>query len=64
MLPQRSMKLGRVHRQSVDVRAYTDGIRHHTTTPIAYKVGDQFVMDVVLRGNQTSEQFPDGIFHP
>ena len=50
--------------ESVDVRAYTDGIRHHTTTPIAYKVGDQFVMDVVLRDNQTSEQFPDGIFHP
>ncbi|RRK10267.1 UDP-glucose--hexose-1-phosphate uridylyltransferase [Lactiplantibacillus garii] len=50
--------------ESVDVRAYTDGTRHHTTTPIARKVGDQYVLDLVLRDNQTSAEFPDGIFHP
>lgn len=50
--------------ESVDVRAYTDGQRHHTTTPIAYKRGDKYVLDIVLRDNQTSEQYPDGIFHP
>lgn len=50
--------------ESVDVRAYTDGTRHHTTTPIAYKDGENYVMDVVLRDNQTSAAFPDGIFHP
>lgn len=50
--------------ESVDVRAYTDGIRHHTTTPIARKVGDDYVLDIVLRDNQTSAEFPDGIFHP
>jgi UDPglucose--hexose-1-phosphate uridylyltransferase len=50
--------------ESVDVRAYTDGIRHHTTTPIAYKDGENYVLDVVLRDNQTSAAFPDGIFHP
>ncbi|WP_047998518.1 UDP-glucose--hexose-1-phosphate uridylyltransferase [Lactiplantibacillus herbarum] len=50
--------------ESVDVRAYTDGTRHHTTTPIARKVGDDYVMDIVLRDNQTSAEFPDGIFHP
>lgn len=50
--------------ESVDVRAYTDGERHHTTTPIARKVGDQYVIDLVLRDNQTSAEFPDGIFHP
>lgn len=50
--------------ESVDVRAYTDGTRHHTTTPIARKVGDDYVLDIVLRDNQTSAEFPDGIFHP
>ena len=50
--------------ESVDVRAYTDGTRHHTTTPIAYKDGENYVLDVVLRDNQTSAAFPDGIFHP
>ncbi|GEP23096.1 MAG: UDP-glucose--hexose-1-phosphate uridylyltransferase [Lentilactobacillus diolivorans] len=50
--------------ESVDIRAYTDGTRHHTVTPIAYMKDDEFVLDVVLRDNQTSEQYPDGIFHP
>lgn len=50
--------------ESVDVRAYTDGTRHHTTTPIARKDGQQYVLDIVLRDNQTSDQYPDGIFHP
>ncbi|MCT2885791.1 UDP-glucose--hexose-1-phosphate uridylyltransferase, partial [Lentilactobacillus parabuchneri] len=50
--------------ESVDIRAYTDGTRHHTVTPIARMNGDQFEMDVVLRDNQTSDKYPDGIFHP
>ncbi len=50
--------------ESVDIRAYTDGTRHHTVTPIARMNGDRFEMDVVLRDNQTSEKYPDGIFHP
>ncbi|MFC6295228.1 UDP-glucose--hexose-1-phosphate uridylyltransferase [Lactiplantibacillus daoliensis] len=50
--------------EQVDVRAYTDNVRHHTTTPIVRKIGDQFVLDLVLRDNQTSAQYPDGIFHP
>ncbi|WP_395323542.1 UDP-glucose--hexose-1-phosphate uridylyltransferase [Levilactobacillus parabrevis] len=50
--------------ESVDVRAYTDGTRHHTITPIAYRDGTDYVLDLVLRDNQTSAQYPDGIFHP
>ncbi|MFC6259346.1 UDP-glucose--hexose-1-phosphate uridylyltransferase [Levilactobacillus fujinensis] len=49
---------------SVDVRAYTDNVRHHTITPIAYRDGADYVLDLVLRDNQTSAQYPDGIFHP
>lgn len=50
--------------ESVDVRAYTGDTRHHTITPIAYRDGDDYVLDLVLRDNQTSKQYPDGIFHP
>lgn len=50
--------------ESVDIRAYTDGVRHHTVTPIAYRKDDKYILDIVLRDNQTSTQYPDGIFHP
>lgn len=50
---------------AVDVRAVgADGTRHHTVTPIARRVGDDYQLDIVLRDNQTSAQYPDGIFHP
>ena len=50
--------------ESVDVRAYTNETRHHTVTPIAYRKGVDYVLDIVLRDNQTSAKYPDGIFHP
>ncbi|HAT55154.1 MAG TPA: galactose-1-phosphate uridylyltransferase [Lactobacillus sp.] len=49
---------------SVSVKAYDGDTRHHTVTPIAYRDGDKFVLDIVLRDNQTSDEYPDGIFHP
>ncbi|GEP19286.1 UDP-glucose--hexose-1-phosphate uridylyltransferase [Pediococcus argentinicus] len=50
---------------SVDIRAFTDNERHHTVTPIAYFNDDKlYTLDIVLRDNQTSEKYPDGIFHP
>lgn len=50
--------------ESVDVRSESNGEEHHTITPIARKKGNIFEMDLVLRDNQTSLQYPDGIFHP
>ncbi|WP_125704986.1 UDP-glucose--hexose-1-phosphate uridylyltransferase [Lacticaseibacillus daqingensis] len=50
--------------ESVDVRALTAGTPHHTVTPIARRVGAAYQLDLVLRDNQTSDAFPDGIFHP
>lgn len=50
--------------EAVNVRAYTDGQRHHTVTPITTRNGDVFRLDLVLRDNQTSAEFPDGIYHP
>lgn len=50
--------------ESVDVRAETNGEPHHTITPIARLRDGQLELDLVLRDNQTSKQYPDGIFHP
>lgn len=41
-----------------------DGTPHHTITPIARRKDDLFEMDLVLRDNNVSAEFPDGIFHP
>jgi len=38
---------------------------HNTITPIVRRAEDgSFEMDLVLRNNRTSEQYPEGIFHP
>ncbi|ASA19978.1 UDP-glucose--hexose-1-phosphate uridylyltransferase [Paenibacillus donghaensis] len=38
---------------------------HNTVTPIVRRgQGGSFEMDLVLRNNRTSEQYPEGIFHP
>ncbi|MEH7771726.1 UDP-glucose--hexose-1-phosphate uridylyltransferase, partial [Bacillus velezensis] len=37
---------------------------HNTVTPIARRRGTDFEIDLALRNNRTSEDYPDGIFHP
>ncbi|GBG95659.1 galactose-1-phosphate uridylyltransferase [Ligilactobacillus salitolerans] len=49
---------------TVGVRAKSDNEPHHTVTPIARQRDGQLELDLVLRDNQTSPEFPDGIFHP
>jgi len=46
------------------VFAETDGEPHNTITPIARKVGDTYELDLVLRNNITTEEFPLGVYHP
>lgn len=49
---------------SADIEAYTGEERHNTVTPITrYKAG-KYELDLVLRNNRTSEEHPQGIFHP
>ena len=48
----------------VEILAYTDEVPHNTITPIARKENGEFVLDLVLRNNRTSEEHPDGIYHP
>ncbi|WP_314579018.1 UDP-glucose--hexose-1-phosphate uridylyltransferase [Enterococcus gilvus] len=44
--------------------ASEDGTPHHTITPIARRKEGLFEIDLVLRDNNVSEEFPEGIFHP
>ena len=44
--------------------AETDGEKHNTITPIVFKNGEDFVLDLVLRNNITTEEHPLGVYHP
>ena len=46
------------------IYAETNGEPHNTITPIARKRGDQYELDLVLRNNLTTEEYPLGVFHP
>ncbi len=44
--------------------AETDGEPHNTITPIARRAGGKYELDLVLRNNITTEEFPLGVYHP
>ena len=48
----------------VNIHSHTKNTLHNTITPIARRKGENFELDLVLRNNKTSEEHPDGIFHP
>ena len=50
--------------ESLDIKAFDGDTRHHTVTPIMHRDGEKFVLDLVLRDNNTSDKYPLGIFHP
>jgi len=51
--------------ENLSIKAFSaDKTPHHTVTPIARKKEAYFEIDLVLRDNNVSEQYPDGIFHP
>lgn len=49
---------------SADILAQTDDELHNTITPIARRRGAQYELDLVMRNNRTTKQYPLGIFHP
>ena len=49
---------------SVGVVAFSEGEPHNTITPIARRRGQLYELDLVLRCNITSEEYPLGVFHP
>ncbi|MGI5990597.1 MAG: UDP-glucose--hexose-1-phosphate uridylyltransferase [Lachnospiraceae bacterium] len=54
--------------EAAEILAYTveDGQKtpHNTITPIARRRGEEYELDLVLRNNRTTEEYPLGIFHP
>lgn len=42
----------------------TDGVPHNAITPIARCNDGVFELDLVLRNNITTEEYPDGYYHP
>lgn len=50
--------------ENAGIFAETNGEMHNAITPIARRREDLFELDLVLRNNRTSDEFPDGIFHP
>ncbi len=50
--------------KGLDIHPATDSTPHNTITPIARKKEGFYELDVVLRNNRTSGEYPEGIFHP
>lgn len=50
--------------EEAGIYAYTKNTPHNAITPIARKQKDTYILDMTLRNNLTSEEFPLGIFHP
>ncbi len=46
------------------IYAETDGVRHNAITPIARFSGGKYELDLVLRNNVTTDEYPDGYYHP
>ncbi len=46
------------------ILAETNGEPHNTITPIARRRGDDYELDLVLRNNITTEEYPLGVYHP
>lgn len=46
-----------------DIVAKTGDTPHNASSPIVRKIGDEYCIDLILRNNRTSEEYPDGIFH-
>lgn len=46
------------------IYAYTSSTPHNTITPIARMRGDLYELDLVLRNNITTDEFPLGVYHP
>lgn len=50
--------------ESAMILSETDGEMHNTITPIARMRDGRFELDLVLRNNITTPEYPDGLYHP
>ncbi len=45
------------------IYSHTGEVRHNSLAPVCRKDGDEYIFDLILRNNRTSEEYPEGIFH-
>ena len=50
--------------KNVHIIPYTGSEPHNTITPIGRYKNDKYELDLTLRNNRRSREYPDGIFHP
>jgi UDPglucose--hexose-1-phosphate uridylyltransferase len=50
--------------KELGIHSHTDNTPHNAITPIARKTGDTYILDMTLRNNRQSDEYPLGIFHP
>ncbi len=50
--------------EEAGIFAFTNGEPHNAITPIGRRRGEEFELDLALRNNLTSDEFPLGIYHP
>ena len=43
--------------------AETDGVPHNTLSPVCRRKGDNYIIDIILRNNITTEEYPEGLYH-
>ena len=43
--------------------AETDGEKHNSLSPICRKIGKEYVIDMILRNNIKTDEYPEGLFH-
>ena len=49
--------------EACGIFAVTDDVKHNSLAPVVRKKGKKYIIDMILRNNLTSEEYPDGIFH-
>ena len=50
--------------EAAAIFAETESTPHNTITPIARRRGESYELDLVLRNNLTTEEYPLGLYHP
>lgn len=50
--------------EACDILAFSEQTPHNTITPIARMKDGAYELDLVLRNNRTTKEYPLGIFHP
>lgn len=45
------------------IYAETDGVPHNSLSPVCRKEGNKYIVDMILRNNITTEEYPEGVYH-